>query len=489
MQRWFLVGALIGVFVPIVGGGLTFQLWQRSNVLAFGIHVQGVNIGGTKPDQARQILERVFNSETFSRITAGVFWKERAIKRVRLSELGVKPDIEKAVKEALQIGRRKSFRESLVEFVRAWQGGVHLPMPCRLDEKTAAQILKQIAKSLNRPVRQALVELVGDKVHIIPSNNGLVVKVDETLNLWRERLSRGQWETLPLIVFEVKPEVSTEDVASIDSIIGRATTTFRTSDRNRTHNIRLAAARLDRVLIRPKETISFNEIVGPRTPKRGFKMARILVRGQFTEDFGGGVCQVSGTLYLAALRAGMEIVQRHRHSRPVEYLPPGLDVTVNFGSLDLKIRNPYDAPIYLRTFVKGGRLTVLVLGKREKGVIYKIVRTVEKFGTSEVKPIPDQNSSQGMTKVTDKGSKGYRVTIWRLRVENGIVTKRERISSDIYLPRPKVVRIGMQRATLDTISSQTPQTSQNPQTSLVTEIGNGQRLQEQMQQGNEQKLP
>jgi vancomycin resistance protein YoaR len=172
-------------------------------------------------------------------------------------------------------------------------------------------------------------------------------------------------------------------------------------------------------------------------------MARVLVRGEFTQDFGGGVCQVAGTLYLAALRAGMEVVCRHRHSRPVGYLPPGLDATVNFGSLDLKLRNPFPTPLYIRTFVKGGRLTVFILGKRDPNRTYRIVRHTERISAARESQIPDPSLPAGVRKVVDKGSSGYRVEVWRLVVENGIVVKRERISADIYPSQPKRVRVGM----------------------------------------------
>ena len=440
MRRWFLIGLALGVIAPIVGGGLAFLWWQGTELIAFGVSVQGVNIGGMRAHHARQTLESKFAFPTS--IAVAITHQGKVVRKIGLGEIGMKPNFDKALENALKVGRRKSLRASLAEFLIAWQGGVHLPMVYDWDSQKALQILSQIAQSLNCPPQRAFVEYRKGTVQIIPSRKGFKVDVEGTLKSWRERLEQGQWETLPLIVDEVEPEVMTKDVAAIDGVVGQATTTFRTSERNRSHNIRLAALKLDHVLIRPGETISFNELVGPRTPHQGFRVARVLARGQFTEDFGGGVCQVAGTLYLAALRAGMEVVQRHRHSRPVAYLPPGLDATVNFGSLDLKLRNPFDAPLYLRTFVKGGRLTVLILGKRQKGVTYKIVRSVEKLSEPAVKQIPDPNLPENVQKVVDKGSKGYRVVVWRLRVENGVVTKRERISSDIYQPQPRLVRTG-----------------------------------------------
>lgn len=480
MWRWFWAGLIFATFIPIVGGGLIFRQWQKSDVIAFGVFVQGVKIGGMRSEQAKRKLDQAFNFANLRYATANVIWNGRIVRKVRLAELGMKPDFEKSVTEAMKIGRRNSLTASLAEFLRVWKSGIELPIAYKLNERNARQVLIQIAKSLNRPAQRALIELVGEKVRVLPSSKGSTAKIDDTLNLWRERLATGHWANLPLAVVETEPEVSTEDLAEIDGIVGKASTKFKVSDRSRAHNIRLAALRLDHLFIRPKETISFNEVVGPRTPKRGFKMARVLVRGQFTKDFGGGVCQVAGTLYLAALRAGMDVVQRHRHSRAIEYLPPGLDATVNFGSLDLKIRNPFDTPLYLRTFVKGGRLTVLFLGKKERGVTYKIVRVVERFRASQVKQIPDTNLKLGTLEVVDKGSSGYRVVIWRLRFEGRVLTKREQISSDIYPPRPKIVRVGLQRVVVNVPSSQA---------SAVANDTDKQQVQGQLQQNSQQEWP
>ncbi|MCS7265450.1 MAG: VanW family protein [Armatimonadetes bacterium] len=480
MWRWFWAGLIFATFIPIVGGGLIFRQWQKSDVIAFGVSVQGVKIGGMRSEQAKRKLDEAFNFATLRYATANVIWKGRIVRKVKLAELGMKPDFEKSVTEAMKIGRRNSLTASLAEFLRVWKRGTELPIAYKLDERNARQVLSQIAKSLNRPAQRALIELVGEKVRVLPSSKGLTVKIDDTLNLWRDRLAAGHWGNLPLAIFETEPEVSAEDLAEIDGIVGKASTKFKVSDRSRAHNIRLAAFRLDHLFIRPKENISFNEIVGPRTPKQGFKMARVLVRGQFTKDFGGGVCQVAGTLYLAALRAGMDVVQRHRHSRAIEYLPPGLDATVNFGSLDLKIRNPFDTPLYLRTFVKGGRLTILILGKREIGVEYRIVRAVEKFGGTEIHQIPEPNLALGMLKVLDKGSSGYRVTVWRLKVERGVVTERERISSDIYPPQPKLVLVGSQRKVQNEPLSQISPEAEEP---------NGQNQVQKQNHDGSQTLP
>lgn len=440
MKKWVLVGLLAGTFVPTVGAVAAFTLWQKTQLIAFGVQINGINVGGMNLADARKTLEGKF--KFFSSDNVTVTHQGQVILKIPLERLGIKPNFDEALKNALQVGRRKPLKGSFSEFLNAWRFGLNLPMVYDYDEESAQTILKQIAQSLSCLPREAFVEWHEGAVRIVPSQDGIIVSVEETMKLWAKILEKGRWETLPLVVTKIRPEVTTEDLATIEGVVGQATTYFKTSERNRSHNIRLAASKLDHLFIRPKETISFNELVGPRTASKGFRVARVLVQGQFTQDFGGGVCQVSGTLYLAALQAGMEVVQRHRHSRPVAYLPPGLDATVNFGYLDLKLRNPFDTPLYLRTFVKGGRLTVLILGKRQQGVTYKIVRTASKFGKPSVKQIFSPKLPSKVSKVLDKGSSGYHALVWRLKIKNGIVMKRELISSDIYLPAPRLILIG-----------------------------------------------
>lgn len=454
MRRWFFAGVVLGISLSAGGGWLLFRWWQSTDRIAFGVRVQGVSIGGLKATEALRVLSRSFPEPLFARITVPVTFGRRVVSRVKLKELHLEPDGRQVIKVALEIGRRGSLLSSLREFLVAWREGINLTMRWQYDESSAEEILLQLARNLNRPPRRAWIELEGGSVRIVPSRDGMEIEVDKTLEAWRERLNKGQWENLPLIARTIRPEVTTDDVAAIDGVVGKATTYFSTGEHNRAHNIRLAAARLDHVVIRPGETISFNELVGPRTPKRGFRIAKVLARGEFIQDFGGGVCQVAGTLYLASLRSGMEVVCRHRHSRPVHYLPPGLDATVNFGSLDLKLRNPFPTPLYLRTFVKGGKLTVLILGKRRPGSVYRIVRNVKRLGRMREIQVPDPSLIEGVRKVVDKGSVGYRVEVWRLLVEDGIVVKREHISTDIYPPRPRREKIGAKRIAPDTQPSE-----------------------------------
>lgn len=426
MGRWFRLGLLVGLVLPIGGGVGLFSWWLRTDRIAYGVQVQGIAIGGLPMTEAQQLLTQQFSPTYFATTIVPIFCQGRVVQRLSLADLGIRADVDQTLQKAYQIGRHPNRWLAISQVWWSWREGYHLPLLCQWEESRAHQVLQRLSRFLNRPPQRAQLEWQKGRLLLIPSQEGQQVDIAQTLNRWRHQLARGDWSSFTVVLAPWRPEVTTEDVAPIDSLVGQATTFFRIHERNRVHNIRLAAARLDHLLIRPGETLSFNAVVGPRSPKRGFRRARVIVDGEFTEDFGGGVCQVSSTLYLAALRAGMEVIQRHPHSRPIGYLPSGMDATVNFGSLDLKLRNPFSTPLYLRTFVKGGRLTVLILGKRQPKT-YHLVRSVQPF----VKPLKSTlltstRSNRSNTTV------GYQVIVWRWEIANGRVVRKERISVDTF---------------------------------------------------------
>ncbi|MEN9262298.1 MAG: VanW family protein [Thermostichus sp. HHBFW_bins_43] len=129
------------------------------------------------------------------------------------------------------------------------------------------------------------------------------------------------------------------------------------------HNIRQAAQSLDGVYIQPGAIFSFNQVVGPRSLERGYLPAPVFMVAETLDSVGGGICQVSSSLYNAALLAGLKVVERHPHYTRVESVPPGLDATVWYGLADLKLQNPFPWPVRLRAEIQGQTLAVSVLGR------------------------------------------------------------------------------------------------------------------------------
>lgn len=184
-----------------------------------------------------------------------------------------------------------------------------------------------------------------------------VEKMKEWLENWHASMNKPH--QIPMV--EVKPEVTSDDLREVHlNLIGSYTTRFNPGNVNRTTNMELSSKAIHNLVMLPGEKFSFNEVVGERTEERGYKTANVIVRGEYTEGIGGGICQVSSTLYNSTDRAGLKMLSVVHHSADVDYVPKGRDATVSWGGPDFRFQNNLDAPILLRIFINNGKLTANV---------------------------------------------------------------------------------------------------------------------------------
>ncbi|SDJ86352.1 Vancomycin resistance protein YoaR, contains peptidoglycan-binding and VanW domains [Sediminibacillus albus] len=157
----------------------------------------------------------------------------------------------------------------------------------------------------------------------------------------------------------VHPRVDEELLASIrEKPIGKYVTYYNSNNKERSQNIVLAAQAINNHVVFPRETFSFNGVVGKRTEEKGYQPAPVIVKGELAEDIGGGICQVSSTLYNAVDQAGVKIVERYSHSRSVPYVPPGRDATVSWYGPDFSFENAYNQPILIRAKAVKGTMQI-----------------------------------------------------------------------------------------------------------------------------------
>lgn len=233
-----------------------------------------------------------------------------------------------------------------------------------------------------------------------------------------------------------------EALDSIVDVMATFTTKFNAGQVSRSSNIRLAAERLNGIVLMPGEVLSYNETVGKRTASQGFKPAGVYANGRHEVDYGGGICQVSTTLFNAALLANLKIVRRQNHSMPVPYVPVGRDATVDYGSIDLKIQNPFDHPIAFASEVKGGTVTFWVLGQKDPETSVSIVVDGHSSWGTSVRYVDDPSLEPGTTVVVEPGSTGRRCVTWRIVRRRGEVVAREKIGESVYRAWPRIERRG-----------------------------------------------
>lgn len=243
------------------------------------------------------------------------------------------------------------------------------------------------------------------------------------------------------------PEVTKEDLESklFNSTLGKYTTDFSTSSANRAYNVSLAAESINNKILMPGEEFSYNNTIGNPNAQRGYKIAGIYENGKTSEGVGGGICQVSSTLYSAVLYADLEIVERHNHSLTVAYVPNGQDATVSYGVIDFRFKNNTEYPVKVSSVTANRKLTISIIGTE-----YEPERTV-KISHSQISSTPpvdeekvDETLPAGTRKVASKGKTGYVVDTFKTVYENGVEVSSKKITRSIYRMVPNEVLVGPQ---------------------------------------------
>lgn len=426
-----------------VGLGLALGLDQkfvRSDVLARGVHVAGLQVGGLSAEEARTTVEGGVHPPSVVSFAAADLEKTL---NLPASSVGLEFDLERTMNEASAIGRKGFILKRVAERHQASTRGINVPL--RADYNTGALkwVLMNTARDrFGREPVNASIDYSGGLVKKA-GQNGTAVDLDKSLAAataftLEKPLERVQ---LPVYLKVQEPEITLADLEPIDSVLATYTTRYNSYERARTHNLVLAAQELNGVIIKPGKLFSYNNVVGPRLKENGYREAPIFVNGKIEPGTGGGICQVSSTLYNAALLAGMKIKQRSHHSMIVAYTPPGLDATVSYGVLDFKFENPLKNAAYLRTEIGGGKLTTTLYGSSADKKSIRIVRSVGRTVPYGTRTVVNPSLKPGQKKVVEKGLPGYSVSVKRV-IESGGKEVVETISNDRYPPHNVLVHVG-----------------------------------------------
>lgn len=228
----------------------------------------------------------------------------------------------------------------------------------RLMPRELRAVVEEIAlKHQKLPTEPSMDKETG-KIH--PEQAGTTVDVDQSV---AKILAASPGQEIQLEIVLISPQYTRQDLIKANQIIANYTTWFHGTSA-RYQNIAAALKSLNNTVVWPGEVFSFNETTGPRTAERGYLPAPIILNGGFDLDYGGGVCQVASTVYNAALIAGLPIIERHAHTKPVHYVPAGKDATVNYGYLDLRCQNNRRGPLIIKTSMQNGRIYVEFRGEK-----------------------------------------------------------------------------------------------------------------------------
>lgn len=434
MTVWALPLALL-----LTGAAALAVYAQRPYVYA-GVSVAGVSVAGHSRGEVYQLVS--VRQQDYQGRRLHMYYGDEDFS-LPAASLDYRLDVAGTADAAWQYGRSGPWWQRAGEIWTAARYGHDVPLRFSYNEAKLNAWLTRVAARVEAPARNATFNL--DSGQIEPHQAGRHVELPELRRTVLAALAQPGVDRVPLTVTPVAPAVTDSDIkaSGISKVVASYATTFNPADVNRSANIRLGAQKLSGTILYPGQVISFNDVVGPRDAAHGFKEALEIVNGEFVPGIGGGICQVSSTLYNVVLKAGLKIVERYNHSKPLQYVPLGRDATVVYGVLDFKFVNDTDRPLLLISETSGARLRMALLGAEGPDDEVEIV-------TAAQRPIPpklihkaDNNLPAGEVKLEREGQPGYEVTTVRVVRREGREIRREVLGKDMYQADDTVLRVGV----------------------------------------------
>ncbi|MDD7796420.1 VanW family protein [Clostridium sp. 'White wine YQ'] len=322
-----------------------------------------------------------------------------------------------------------------------------IQIPVTINEDMLVNFINGIESHIDTSPQNAKIKpVVESKLQIENEVLGYTLNKEELKKAITESLSYLPTEdvTISAPVKLTKPNISSENLSAINAPISSFSTDYSTSSFERASNIELAAKLINGRILLPNDIFSFNEIVGNRTSDRGFMDAPIIVGNKVESGLGGGICQVTSTLYNAILNCGITPIERQNHNLPVSYVALGTDATVVWNSIDFKFKNTLEYPLLIEAKTTNRSLYINIysnsslLNKR-----YVIKNDVYERIPSTIEPVKDPSLQTGKQYTINQGSDGYRVRVFRYTYENGSLINTETLSNDYYAPTQTKVRVGI----------------------------------------------
>lgn len=459
MKKKHLAAILICVGLLGAASWGALVLYVSQDTLPSGTVVAGLDLGRRQPDEALKLLNQEIAA--LNRKQA-VFTVDGTANPLTWEEAGITFDAE-------------AFREEVqrLEEGSLWKRGVARRNFHRQQTLTIAFDPQKLQKVFspewekNRfgsPVNAVRTITPQDQIRYLPGTavqridwDRLLEMVPKQLGEEVQRLEKNSWHeptpsalskrlpafqfTVPLITLQ--PEITVESLQKegIRRKIVQFSTSLMTSGAGRVHNVDAAARSIDGMVLAPDEIFDYNKVIEYAEKTYGFREAPVILGGRLAPGVGGGICQVSSTLYNAAVRAGLEIVERRNHSLPVRYLPKGQDATFSKGYINFRFQNTSGHHLLIRAEVKNGQLTVKLFGDMPENVRYSLESRTTEVISPPNKYVINRSLPAGSQQVLVRGKQGYVVETYRIKEVDGKTVERTLLSKDTYPAQPNVIAV------------------------------------------------
>ncbi len=441
----FINGELLRYDPEVVATYKQYRDYMQQDQIYPGVFVDGTHVGGMTLAEAQAALANTGEPASMFSVTVSIgnqTWPFNS------GNVPATRDLSNVLDRAYAIGRTNTtailgtrqtpFRERVATALDLRESGVNLTTRAAYDHEAVRSRVNEIVAYVNRPATNAQIQSFDFATRTFAFTDGQVgvtVNEEELYDKLTASLDNAEQGTVVTVQPVLTQPTVTKTQLQSSFKMTAAFTTDTTSDKNRNNNIDLACQAINGTALMPGESFSFNKATGQRTTEKGYREAGAIAAGQSIEEVGGGICQVSSTLFNAVARANLEITSRSPHAWPSTYVNKGEDATVNWPNLDFQFKNNLSAPVFIITYYKDRKVSAEVWGlSLGDGVTIdlksNVVKTMEP--SSEVNYVNNQNLPYGTSKETIKARTGYVVETYKVWYQNGKEFKREKLHTSTY---------------------------------------------------------
>lgn len=448
MKKWFKIlwtFALVFVLAGSFCGAA--QAREENDAILCGISIGEVDLSGMTVDEAEQAVNQFVEGLKGKNVTLGA--ANGCYVAVTAGELGLKWENADVLAEAASVGKKGNFIKRYMAIQDLKKGGKVYDLELSLDENAVKAVLEEQCTEYDIPAKNATMTRVDGAFQIEEGQTGEAVNVEESLLKITDYLTQNEWDyqdaAIDLAVDVTEPKGSAEELSKLTDVLGTFTTSYSTSSAARCKNVENGCRLVNSTILYPGDEFSTYEAIKPFTEANGYFPAGSYLNGRVVESLGGGICQVSTTLYNAVLLSELEVTERNNHSMIVTYVNPSMDAAIAESSgKDFKFVNNWNNPIYIEGFTEGKQITFTIYGVEERSPARKVRYESETLTVTH----PDHEvitaaPGQGIGYIhVESAHVGYTAQLWKVVEENGVEVSRDVINKSAYKVSPRTATVG-----------------------------------------------
>lgn len=532
-NKIIIIISIIIIILMVLSTGFALININNENIIK-GISIDGIKVQNLSKEEATKLINDKIEEKINNEIKIYVDDEEQTL---LLSQIELIYNTEKAVENAYKIGRQKNIFVNNFEILKSKLFGNNMDLEFSYNEELLNNVIQGIKNNIPNAVINPTYCIEDNELIITKGTEGLTINKDELKDKIIEKFKLDSDANIAISTYMVKPEeidieeihdevykevqdayYTTEpfqiypEVKGVDFNLDEAKellkedkeeyiialivtepqkttsdigteafpdrisifqTRYDATNRTRTTNLQLAVNKINGVVLMPGETFSYNKTLGKRTAEAGYKDAAGYSGGKVVQMIGGGICQISSTLYDAVVYANLEIVERHNHAFLTSYVGAGKDATVVYGSLDFQFKNTREYPIKIVSYMQNGIATVCIYGiKEENEYDVEISTTILNYIPYEVVYENDASLTAGTEVVSQGGQRGCKSITYKILKQNGKEISRSVLSTDTYSAMNKYIKKGTKGAgTVSApVTTPEPETTNEPETPVEPEI-------------------